>query len=74
MNTKPTKTTYDKIAIGSLFSFHDQTRPFFRKIMHGYSCVIEDENDIALDYKPWEKPSDITVYYFGTEVLAPKNT
>lgn len=70
MNPHPVPSTYDKMAIGSLFSFSPSPTPKFEKISEGYSRCLAD-NIIGPDYLPGTPPSQVIVYYHGSTSLRP---
>lgn len=76
LNHKPQKTTYDRMAVGSLYSFWEgHGHPTFRKISEGYSQALSDpEGKLAgSDYRHGiDDPSKIVVYYYGSDILHPK--
>jgi hypothetical protein len=63
-----TKTTYDKIPIGSLFSFAPHPEPTFEKISEGYSRCLKD-NIVGPDLPPSTPSSTVIVYYHGRNSL-----
>lgn len=63
-----TQTTYDKLAIGSLFSFSPQPTPTFEKVSEGYSRCLAD-GIIGPDLPPSTPASKVIVYYHGRNPL-----
>lgn len=72
--TTPSPATYDKLAIGSLFSFSppSPTTLIFEKVSEGYSRCLAD-GIIGPDYLPGTPPSQVIVYYHGTNALRPQD-
>ena len=69
------KTTYDKMAIGSMYSYQDTGHPRWVKVGEGISRSVSDpEGALAgFDYRLGiDDPSKIEVFYYGSNNLRPK--